>query len=95
MLLSDRFQGFFVVPEGGLGWNYNFQGVKHNTSMDYSLKVDSPEPYYAECHRPQHFLSFVQMEEGEDAEDVIWSQRHLIMTTKKKGLCIPQIHLQQ
>ncbi len=69
MLLSDRFQGFFMVPDGGLGWNYNFQGVKHNVSMDYSLKVDSPQRFYAECHRPQHFLSFVQMEEGEDAED--------------------------
>lgn len=69
MLLSDRFQGFFLVPEGGLGWNYNFQGVKHNTSMEYALKVDSPERFYAECHRPQHFLSFVQMEEGQDAED--------------------------
>jgi pre-mRNA-processing factor 8 len=69
MLLSDRFQGFFMVPEGGLGWNYNFQGVKHNLGMDYSLKLDSPEPFYAECHRPQHFLSFVQMEEGDDADD--------------------------
>jgi len=69
MLLSDRFQGFFMVPEGGLGWNYNFQGVKHNISMDYTLKLDTPERFYAECHRPQHFLSFVQMEEGEDADD--------------------------
>jgi U5 snRNP spliceosome subunit len=69
MLLSDRFQGFFLVPDGGLGWNYNFQGVKHNTSMEYGLKVDTPESFYAECHRPQHFLSFVQLEDGEDAED--------------------------
>jgi len=69
MLLSDRFQGFFLVPEGGLGWNFNFQGVKHNVSMEYTLKVDSPERFYAECHRPQHFLSFVQMEDGEDADD--------------------------
>jgi len=66
MLLSDRFKGFFMVPDGGLGWNYNFQGVRHNVSMDYSLKMDVPQPFYAECHRPQHFLSFVQMEEGED-----------------------------
>ena len=67
MLLSDRFKGFFMVPQGGLGWNYNFQGVKHTTSMEYSLKMDIPQPFYAECHRPQHFLSFVQMEEdGED-----------------------------
>jgi len=69
MLLSDRFQGFSLVPDGNLGWNYNFQGVKHNVSMDYSLVVDSPETFYAECHRPQHFLTFVQMEEGEDAAD--------------------------
>ena len=66
MLLSDRFKGFFLVPSGdGLGWNYNFQGVKHSVSMDYTLKMDTPQPFYAECHRPQHFLSFVQMEEGE------------------------------
>ena len=69
MLLSDRFQGFFMVPEGGLGWNYNFQGVKHNKGMEYTLRLDTPERFYAECHRPQHFLSFVQMEEGDEAED--------------------------
>lgn len=66
MLLSDRFKGFFMVPQGGLGWNYNFQGVKHSAGMDYELKMDTPEPFYAECHRPQHFLSFVQMEDGAD-----------------------------
>jgi len=69
MLLSDRFKGYFMVPQGGLGWNYNFQGVKHSAGMDYSLKVDMPEPFYAEVHRPQHFLSFVQMEEAVETED--------------------------
>ena len=69
MLLSDRFLGFFMVPDGGLGWNYNFQGVKHSAGMDYSLKLDTPERFYAECHRPQHFLSFVQIEEGGDDDD--------------------------
>ena len=68
MLLSDRFKGFFLVPQGGLGWNYNFQGVKHNPAMEYSLKMDIPEPFYAECHRPQHFLSFVQLEEEEEVD---------------------------
>jgi pre-mRNA-processing factor 8 len=68
MLLSDRFKGFFLVPDGGLGWNYNFQGVKHSAGMEYSLKMDIPQPFYAECHRPQHFLSFVQMEEGADED---------------------------
>jgi len=69
MLLSDRFQGFFMVPDGGLGWNYNFQGVKHSKGMDYELKLDTPERFYADSHRPQHFLSFVQMEQGQDADD--------------------------
>jgi pre-mRNA-processing factor 8 len=27
--------------------------------------MDIPQPFYAECHRPQHFLTFVQMEEGD------------------------------
>jgi pre-mRNA-processing factor 8 len=69
MLLSDRFKGYFMVPKGGLGWNYNFQGVKHNAAMNYWLKLDNPEPFYAECHRPQHFLSFAQMEQGEGEGD--------------------------
>jgi len=70
MLLSDRFHGFYMVPDGGLGWNYNFQGVRHNTTMDYSLRLDTPERFYAECHRPQHFLSFIHMEEENDNADV-------------------------
>jgi pre-mRNA-processing factor 8 len=69
MLLSDRFQGYFLVPDGGLGWNYNFQGVKHRKDMEYTLRLDTPERFYAECHRPQHFLSFVQMEDGDDEFD--------------------------
>ena len=68
MLLSDRFKGFFMVPEGGLGWNYNFQGVRHSAGMDYSLRMDTPQKFYAESHRPQHFLTFVQMEEGEEED---------------------------
>ena len=58
-----------MVSEGGLGWNYNCQGVKHNRGMDYTLRLDSPERFYAKCHRPQHFLSFVQTEEGDEAEE--------------------------
>lgn len=66
MLLSDRFKGFFMVPRGELGWNYNFQGVKHSVGMDYQLKLDVPEKFYAECHRPHHFLSFATMEEADE-----------------------------
>jgi len=59
-----------MVPRGDLGWNYNFQGVKHSVGMDYELKMDAPERFYAECHRPHHFLTFVQMEEGGENEGV-------------------------
>jgi pre-mRNA-processing factor 8 len=26
MILSDKFLGFFMIPEGGI-WNYNFNGI--------------------------------------------------------------------
>jgi len=69
MLLSDRFLGYFLVPEG-LSWNYNFHGVKHSKSMQYSLKLDNPSKYYDEVHRPQHFLSFAGMEKGDESNVV-------------------------
>jgi pre-mRNA-processing factor 8 len=34
--------------------------------MDYSLRLDTPQNFYAECHRPQHFI---QMEEAEELEN--------------------------
>jgi pre-mRNA-processing factor 8 len=61
MLLSDRYLGFYMVPEEG-SWNYNFMGVKHNSSMKYGLKLGNPKEYYAECHRPAHFLNFSSLE---------------------------------
>ncbi|EFH65572.1 hypothetical protein ARALYDRAFT_477251 [Arabidopsis lyrata subsp. lyrata] len=67
MLLSDRFLGFYMVPENG-PWNYNFMGVKHTVSMNYSVKLGSPKEYYHEEHRPTHFLEFSNMEEADIAE---------------------------
>ena len=29
MILSDRFMGFFMVPDNGI-WNYHFMGVNFN-----------------------------------------------------------------
>jgi len=71
MLLSDIFLGFFMVPDNGV-WNYNFMGVKHSTSMKYSLCVENPKEFYHECHRPSHFMNFASME---DADDVIGADR--------------------
>lgn len=66
MLLSDRFLGFYMVPDNG-PWNYNFMGVKHTASMKYGTKLGAPRDYYHEDHRPTHFLEFSNLE-GESAE---------------------------
>ena len=38
MLLSDRFLGFYMVPDAG-PWNYNFMGMKHSVNMTYTRYV--------------------------------------------------------
>ncbi|KAI3837588.1 hypothetical protein MKW92_036638 [Papaver armeniacum] len=65
MLLSDRFLGFFMVPDSG-SWNYNFQGVKHRTNLEYGIKLGTPREYYHEDHRPTHYLEFSNIEEGDN-----------------------------
>ncbi|XP_050232754.1 pre-mRNA-processing-splicing factor 8A isoform X1 [Mercurialis annua] len=67
MLLSDRFLGFYMVADNG-PWNYNFMGVKHQTSMKYGIKLGPPREYYHEDHRPTHYLEFSNLEEGDIAE---------------------------
>ena len=57
ILLSDRFLGYFMVPDIG-SWNYNFMGVKHSPNMTYRLKLDNPKEFYNPMHRPTHFLEF-------------------------------------
>jgi len=68
MLLSDRFLGFYMVPEGDV-WSYNFNGVKHQPSMKYSLKLANPKEFYSEVHRPNHFLEFSGSKADEVAVD--------------------------
>jgi pre-mRNA-processing factor 8 len=62
MLLSDRFLGFFMVPEDRV-WNYNFQGAAHSADMRYTLCLDVPKEFYHEEHRTGHFLNFADMED--------------------------------
>eukprot|EP01094_Clydonella_sp_ATCC50884_P020124 TRINITY_DN4106_c0_g1_i1.p2 TRINITY_DN4106_c0_g1~~TRINITY_DN4106_c0_g1_i1.p2 ORF type:complete len:2322 (-),score=1069.03 TRINITY_DN4106_c0_g1_i1:351-7316(-) len=64
MLLSDRFLGFFMVPDVG-SWNYNFNGVRHHPNMRYGLKLGVPKEFYHEAHRPAHFLNFAHLEAEE------------------------------
>ncbi|CAG8638419.1 9814_t:CDS:10 [Rhizophagus irregularis] len=49
MLLSDRFMGFFMVPENDI-WNYSFMGPSHSANMKYTLKLDVPKEFYHELH---------------------------------------------
>jgi len=62
MLLSDKFLGFFMIPDDDV-WNYNFMGVKHSLGMDYGVTIGVPKEFYHEIHRPNHFLQFTAMEE--------------------------------
>ena len=57
MILSDKFLGFFMVPEGGI-WNYHFNGQNFNVNMQYGLMLDNPKDFYHESHRAIHFLEF-------------------------------------
>lgn len=61
MLLSDKFYGFFLVPDDDI-WNFNFMGVKHAIGMDYNLMLGIPKEFYHEKHRPNHFMNFSGME---------------------------------
>ncbi|CAL8460792.1 g323 [Coccomyxa elongata] len=68
MLLSDRFMGFYMVPDVG-SWNYNFQGVKHQPTMKFGLRLANPKEFYHEIHRPKHFLDFSTLEDVEPEAD--------------------------
>ena len=67
MILSNKFLGFFMVPEGGV-WNYNFMGINFNQNMRYNLVLENPAEFYAEVHRPSHFLDFAKQEEEAEQE---------------------------
>ncbi len=62
LILSDKFLGFFMVPEGGV-WNYNFNGQNFSQHMRYTLMLDNPKDFYNEAHRTIHFLDFAAKEE--------------------------------
>ncbi|KAJ2783590.1 pre-mRNA-splicing factor 8 [Coemansia interrupta] len=68
MLLSDRFMGFFMVPDNEGVWNYNFMGPVHRADMAYDLQLDVPREFYDEMHRPSHFINFADLEGGSDNE---------------------------
>jgi len=74
LILSDKFFGFFMVPDVG-SWNYNFMGMRHQVTMKYGITLGIPKEFYHEDHRPAHFLNFSEMEQNDqeilgDNEDV-------------------------
>lgn len=67
--MQNRFMGFYMVPDTG-SWNYNFMGVKHSANMRYGVKLANPREFYADVHRPAHFLEFATLEEADPGVDV-------------------------
>jgi pre-mRNA-processing factor 8 len=67
MILSDKFFGYFMVPEGGV-WNYNFMGINFTENLKYSLVIDHPYDYYHEAHRPSHFIDFALQDDEDETE---------------------------
>ena len=64
LLLSEKFKGFFLVPESGR-WNYSFMGSAFNgmERKAVHVKLDTPMPFYSDQHRPIHFSSFNELED--------------------------------
>ncbi|CEP25031.1 PRP8 [Cyberlindnera jadinii] len=73
MILTSNILGNFLVPTTDI-WNYTFMGMRFNKELDYDLKIDVPLDFYNELHRPNHFISFNELESGDsleaDQEDV-------------------------
>ncbi|KAK4650884.1 pre-mRNA-splicing factor 8 [Podospora pseudocomata] len=64
LLLSEKFRGFFLVPESGK-WNYSFMGSAFGSleKKPVHVKLDTPAPFYSDQHRPIHFSSFNELED--------------------------------
>ncbi|KAK1749368.1 NUC071 domain-containing protein [Echria macrotheca] len=64
LLLSDKFKGFFLVPDSGK-WNYSFMGSAFGglEKKAVHVKLDTPMPFYSDQHRPIHFSSFNELED--------------------------------
>ncbi|EMD31685.1 hypothetical protein CERSUDRAFT_127249 [Gelatoporia subvermispora B] len=70
LLLSDRVLGMTLIPEGHV-WNYGV-GLTQMwaPSINYSTTLDTPLLFWEEEHRLAAFLSFADLEAGDDSADV-------------------------
>nr|SPJ13486.1 pre-mRNA-processing-splicing factor 8,putative [Plasmodium sp. DRC-Itaito]SPJ13490.1 pre-mRNA-processing-splicing factor 8,putative [Plasmodium sp. DRC-Itaito]SPJ13500.1 pre-mRNA-processing-splicing factor 8,putative [Plasmodium sp. DRC-Itaito]SPJ13502.1 pre-mRNA-processing-splicing factor 8,putative [Plasmodium sp. DRC-Itaito]SPJ13504.1 pre-mRNA-processing-splicing factor 8,putative [Plasmodium sp. DRC-Itaito] len=70
ILLSNVFVGYFLIPDDHI-WNYNLMGIKFNNNQKYAPHLDIPQPFYADIHRPNHFLQFSLLDQRDaDEADV-------------------------
>ena len=69
LLLSNKLQGFFMIPDSGSSWNYNFKGIEHQVNMKYGIELGTPLEFYNELHRPNHFLNFSEDTSGDNQGD--------------------------
>ncbi len=70
LLLSPKYRGFFLVPELGK-WNFSFMGSAFAglEKKAVHVKLDTPQPFYSDQHRPLHFQNFAELED-------IWVDRN-------------------
>lgn len=70
LLLSDRILGMTLVPEGKV-WNYDI-GLTQlwSANLAFAVTLDTPLLFWAEEHRPAAFLTFANLEQGDDSADV-------------------------
>ncbi|KAF8757846.1 U5 snRNA binding [Rhizoctonia solani] len=62
--------GYDTHPEGRV-WNYGVGLAQMWTAnLPYHVVLDTPLPFWAEQHRPNAFLSFANLETGDDSADV-------------------------
>ena len=87
LILSDKFLGFFMVPEGGV-WNYNFNGQNFSQNMRYTLALDNPRDFYNEAHRMIHFLDFAGRDEPAKGDTDVGADRedHFEWATRKVSI---------
>lgn len=65
LLLSERFLGFFMIPDNMI-WNYNFVGLGVVHNLKYAIIPGNPKDFYHESHRPSHFLRFIRSEDDKE-----------------------------
>ncbi|KAK8792464.1 hypothetical protein WA588_004960, partial [Blastocystis sp. NMH] len=64
VIFSNKFLGSFLVPAEN-SWNYNFRGTQFRVTESYDVTPDVPKEYYDPVHRPEHFLSFSNVDRVE------------------------------